>query len=105
VLGPPEGEGGAPEFPIRRLDLVLVPGLAFDPAGNRLGRGAGFYDRFLAELRRAEDAGGEGASGGCGRAVVCGVCFESQVVPAVPAESWDVPVKAIATEGRLIVLG
>lgn len=88
VMEPPREAKG---LAVEELDLVLVPGLAFDAAGHRLGRGAGFYDRFLADERLAG-------------AVTCGVCLESQIVASVPREEWDVPVKAIATEGRLIVV-
>lgn len=71
--------------------LVLVPGLGFDVAGTRLGRGAGFYDRALAELR-AECA-----------LVAVGLAFEAQIVPDLPADPWDQPVDFIATEARVIV--
>ncbi len=66
-----------------RLDLVLVPGLAFDAGGGRLGRGGGFYDRFL-----------PAAVG----AVRVGVCWSGQVVDAVPAEPHDVRVHMLVTE-------
>lgn len=66
------------------LGLVLVPGLLFDPAGGRLGRGAGFYDRFLARLGPA--------------AVTCGVCYSAQVVDRVPTEEHDARVRMILTE-------
>ena len=72
--------------PPGEIDLVLVPGLAFDEAGRRLGRGAGYYDRFLAPLSVA----------------TVGVAFELQLVPEVPAGSGDVPVGAIVTERRFI---
>jgi 5-formyltetrahydrofolate cyclo-ligase len=77
-----------PGISLAQLDLVLVPGLAFDQAGRRLGRGAGFYDRFLSEPGLT--------------ATPCGVCFQEQIVPAVPADSWDIPMKAVATDNRLI---
>lgn len=66
------------------LDLVLVPGLAFDPAGRRLGRGKGFYDRFLARLPAS--------------VVTVGVGFQFQVVAEVPAEAHDVRVGWLLTE-------
>jgi len=70
------------------LGLALVPGMAFDSRGGRLGRGGGFYDRFLADLpptvRRL------------------GVCFAAQVVERIPLEPHDARVNAIATEDRLI---
>lgn len=78
----------APILPLPKLDLILVPGLAFDTSGGRLGRGAGFYDRFLASPALA--------------AATCGVCFELQLIDRVPIEPWDIPLNFIATEDRLI---
>ena len=66
------------------VGLVLVPGRAFDHSGNRLGRGKGYYDRFLASL-------GE-------RVFRLGVAYEAQVFERVPACEKDVPVHALATE-------
>ncbi len=62
--------------------LVLVPGLAFDRAGHRLGRGRGFYDRFLSSLAGA---------------VTVGLCFSVQLVDFVPADARDRSVAWIAT--------
>jgi len=70
------------------LDLVLVPARAFDRAGNRLGRGAGFYDRFM-------------ASPGF-RAVRVGVAFACQLVEAVPHDAHDLPVHVIVTEDEVV---
>lgn len=76
-------------FPV----LVLVPAVGFDRHGVRLGRGAGFYDRALADLRK------------CGRVYAVGLAFECQVVSALPADSWDERVDGIVTERRLIGFG
>jgi 5-formyltetrahydrofolate cyclo-ligase len=73
-----------PEVPPETLDAVLVPGLGFDRAGRRLGRGGGHYDRLLARLPR-----------GCLRV---GLCFEGQWVDEVPTEPWDQRVDAVVTE-------
>lgn len=70
------------------LDVVIVPGLAFDETGGRIGRGAGFYDRFLS--RRGL------------RALPVGAAFEIQLVPRVPAGPEDRSVRAIVTERRVI---
>lgn len=78
---------------IASLDLILVPGLAFDTAGRRLGRGAGFYDRFLESFRQARRA----------KAAALGVCFESQLVPEIPADGHDQPVDGVVTERRVVV--
>ncbi|MBI4309110.1 MAG: 5-formyltetrahydrofolate cyclo-ligase [Candidatus Omnitrophica bacterium] len=59
------------------IDAVVVPGLAFDRAYNRLGRGAGYYDRFLSRLADS--------------AVTIGVAFDFQIVDCLPVEEHDVP--------------
>lgn len=80
-------------LPLESLDLVLVPGLAFDSEGRRLGRGAGFYDRFLEAFREARKP----------TAVALGVCFEVQVVERIPAEKHDQPMDGLATERRVML--
>ncbi len=72
------------EIPLNRFDLILVPGLAFDLSGNRLGRGQGFYDRILAE-----------ASG-----IKCGVCHDFQLLEKIPMEPHDAKVDFIFTPTR-----
>jgi 5-formyltetrahydrofolate cyclo-ligase len=74
--------------PLIRLDFVLVPGVAFDLRGRRLGRGKGYYDRLLAEVR--------------GR--TCGVAFDEQIVETVPVEPHDTQLNCILTPTRLIEL-
>jgi len=71
------------------LDLVLVPLVACDRQGNRLGRGAGFYDRTFAFLTQQDRAL---------KPYLLGVAYEWQLVDVLPAESWDVPVNALATD-------
>lgn len=72
-----------------RQDLVVfVPGVAFDAAGNRLGRGKGWYDRILASL---DD-----------KATLVALSYDFQVVEKVPTEAWDRKVHYIVTETRLI---
>lgn len=70
--------------PIGEIDLIVVPGLAFDGRGNRLGRGRGFYDRFLSHRDF--------------RATICALAFEEQIVEAVPAEAHDMRVHVIVTD-------
>jgi 5-formyltetrahydrofolate cyclo-ligase len=70
------------------IDVAVVPGVAFDQAGNRLGHGGGFYDRYLFELPR--------------RVPRIGVCFDLQVVKDVPASEHDEPVDYVVTERRTI---
>ena len=75
-------------LPAERLDLVLMPLLAFAPGGGRLGMGAGFYDRaFAFRLERP----------GSGPALV-GAAFSFQQVDSLPQDSWDVPLDGVITE-------
>jgi len=63
-------------------DLIVVPGVAFDPVGNRLGRGRGYYDRFLSQHKEVEKIG---------------ICFDFQVVEKVPTDPNDIPMDAVLT--------
>ncbi|MEI7618339.1 MAG: 5-formyltetrahydrofolate cyclo-ligase [Actinomycetota bacterium] len=67
------------------IDLVIVPGLAFTRDGQRLGQGGGYYDRYLPLLRPD--------------CVTIGVCFEEQIVHAVPGETHDQRVSLVVTDG------
>ena len=73
---------------LKRLDLILVPGVAFDLQGRRLGRGKGYYDRLLAAARGQ----------------TCGVAFDQQIVHQVPVEPHDSDVNWILTPSRWIKL-
>jgi 5-formyltetrahydrofolate cyclo-ligase len=84
VMTPPPG---APEIVPR---MLLVPLLAFDRAGYRLGYGGGFYDRTLAKLRATGDA------------LAVGLAFAVQEVPAVPCDDTDQPLDWIVTEREAI---
>jgi 5-formyltetrahydrofolate cyclo-ligase len=79
---------GCLEIPLNQLDFVLVPGVAFDLTGRRLGRGRGFYDRLLTAVR----------------GLTCGVAFDEQIVPAVPVEPHDIHLNCILTPTRWIEL-
>lgn len=70
------------------VGTVVLPGRAFDLHGHRLGRGKGYYDRFLAQL--SPDV------------ARIGVCFEMQVVDDLPVASHDIPAHVVVTESRLI---
>ncbi len=74
------------------LDLVLLPCVAFDAGGRRLGMGGGFYDRSLAFL---------GQRGHWRRPRAVGLAYEFQRVDRLPAEPWDVPLDGIVTEERV----
>jgi 5-formyltetrahydrofolate cyclo-ligase len=71
-----------------KLDLILVPGVAFDLHGRRLGRGKGYYDQLLGALR----------------GTTCGVAFEEQIVDEVPLEPHDVRLKYIITPNRWVAV-
>ena len=73
------------------LDMILIPGLAFDARGGRLGRGAGFYDRFLADLRRAS-----------GKAVFVALALDEQILEGVPMDRHDVYVDLVVTPTRTL---
>lgn len=73
------------------IDLAIVPGTAFDPAGNRLGRGGGYYDNFLPRLRRAVPR--------------IGLAFECQLMERIVPDPRDVAMDAIITEDRVIEPG
>jgi 5-formyltetrahydrofolate cyclo-ligase len=74
-------------------DLVIAPLLAFDRRGNRLGQGAGHYDRTLANLRAEKTV------------FVLGLAYSGQEVDVLPAEAHDEPLDAILTETEYIELG
>ncbi len=77
-------EPTGPRVDVTEVDVVVVPGVAFDREGGRLGHGGGFYDRLLATLRPD--------------AVMIGFAFASQLVDRVPREAHDLPVHLVVTE-------
>ena len=74
-------------FPVGEIDLVILPGLAFDSVGNRLGRGKGFYDRFLAHKDY--------------HAVSCALALEEQFVESVPVGPHDMPIDLLVTDKQV----
>jgi 5-formyltetrahydrofolate cyclo-ligase len=74
----------APAVEPSELDVVLVPGRAFDRYGTRLGRGGGHYDRLLPRLRPG--------------VAVIGVTVDERVVPGLPTEAHDAPMTHLATQ-------
>jgi 5-formyltetrahydrofolate cyclo-ligase len=89
-----EPSAGRP-IPLEQIGLVLVPGLAFDAQGGRLGRGGGFYDRFL-------EPGADNDRLRSRNWFTCGVCFDFQVVDRVPTDENDIRLDAVATDRRLL---
>jgi 5-formyltetrahydrofolate cyclo-ligase len=77
------------DVPIAEIDLMIVPALAADMAGNRLGKGKGFYDRVLANYSGKRIA----------------VIFDSELIDSVPSEPHDQRVQIIVTPLRTIVVG
>jgi 5-formyltetrahydrofolate cyclo-ligase len=74
-----------PPLPVTSLDFALVPGIAFDGLGGRLGRGKGFYDRLLSQ-----------AVG-----VTCGLGLDEQFLACVPVEAHDIRMNLIAVPAGL----
>ena len=71
-----------------QLDAVIVPGSAFDINKNRMGYGAGYYDRFLSDLSH--------------ECYKIGICYDFQVLDKIPYEEYDVPLDLLVTEKRVI---
>jgi 5-formyltetrahydrofolate cyclo-ligase len=74
---------------IEEMDLLIVPGIAFDLQGNRIGYGKGYYDRFLSKRKAS---------------YIIGLAFENQIIHKIPKTENDIPVNALFTEKRIIYL-
>lgn len=74
-------------FPREEIDLVVVPGIAFDERGYRIGYGGGYYDRFLNK---------------CPQAYTVGLAYEMQIITKTFPAEWDIPVQEIIAENRTI---
>ena len=70
------------------IDLLIVPGVAFDLKGNRLGYGGGYYDRFFPLLKK--------------QTPLVAMVFDLQILPEIPVDEWDRRVDIIITEKRVI---
>lgn len=68
---------------LEKVDMIVVPGVAFDRKNNRMGRGRGFYDRLLKSTPNA---------------VKVGVAFDFQIFDSIPVESFDVPMDVVVSE-------
>ena len=73
-------------IPTEDIDLFVVPGIAFDHEGHRLGRGKGYYDRYLAGITKP----------------IIGICFDFQLIDSVPAEKHDIKMNTIITENIIV---
>lgn len=78
IMEPSETEEQNPSH----IDLIVVPGIAFDPHGHRIGYGKGHYDRLLKVIKGFK----------------VGLAFEEQVIPQIPAEAHDVPLDLLITD-------
>ena len=74
-------------FNLDDIDIFFIPGTLFDKKGNRKGRGKGFFDRFLVDVK--------------GNKPIIGLCYESQVVDELQTNSWDIPVDFLITESKI----
>ncbi len=81
-----EPRKGCPRLASDRVDLILVPGVAFDLAGRRLGRGKGYYDQLLRTVH----------------GTTCGVAFDEQIVDEVPVTANDVRLNCVVTPTRWV---
>jgi 5,10-methenyltetrahydrofolate synthetase len=81
-----EEPAGEDIFDYDKIDLVIIPGIAFDKQGNRLGRGKGFYDRLLPKIKGFK----------------IGICFSFQIFSQIPTESFDHKMDTVLTEKGLI---
>jgi 5-formyltetrahydrofolate cyclo-ligase len=85
-----EPEETAPKVAPRDLAVMIVPGMAFDAAGRRLGFGGGYYDGVLAGARAS------------GRTAIIGFAYDFQIVDEVPSGEGDMPVDFVVTDERVL---
>jgi 5-formyltetrahydrofolate cyclo-ligase len=72
---------------VEEMDLLIIPGIAFDLQGNRIGYGKGYYDRFLSSRKATYNIG---------------LAFENQIIKKIPNTEYDIPVDLLFTEKRTI---
>jgi len=82
ISEPDSTEAISPE----EIDLFVVPGVAFDHECNRLGRGKGFYDKYMADVKKP----------------MIGICFDFQLIETIPAEKHDIKMSMIITENVIL---
>lgn len=76
-------------IPLKKINLIIIPGVGYDEKGNRIGHGKGYYDRLITKIPKAK---------------LIGLGFEFQIVPTIPIEPHDRKVDTIITEGRTITI-
>lgn len=76
------------QLKVEEIDMLVIPGVAFDPSGRRIGYGGGYYDRLLPRIK--------------GERTIAALAFEAQVFESLPSEPHDIPVDYIVTEKRII---
>jgi len=76
----------AKEVDLDEIDIVLVPGIAFDKKGHRIGYGKGYYDSFLRKVN----------------ALKIGLCMDFQIVDKIPSNEWDVGMDIVVSEKQVI---
>lgn len=86
-LGISEPEGGDEFVDFDSIDLIIVPGVAFDRKLNRLGRGKGYYDRLLSQLKSPK----------------IGICFDFQLLESIPVEDWDIKMDMIVAQNEIVI--
>ncbi len=98
AYGIPEPDESAEKVDVLKFPaetVIVVPGLAFSKDGCRLGRGRGFYDRYISRIK---------AAGKNQPSALVGLCFDCQIVESVPHDALDIRVSHIASESGLIVI-
>ncbi len=93
IFGLLEPRADAPEVSAHEIDLFMVPGLAFDRRGTRVGYGGGYYDELAAYVRAHPDAT---------NARFVGFGFDFQLLDACPTGEWDVPLDSVVTDERIV---
>ncbi len=84
---------GTASIALDELDVVFFPLVGFDPQGNRLGMGGGYYDRTFEIMRNTNNQ----------KCQLIGLAYEFQQVPALPEDPWDVALDGVLTEKRIII--
>jgi 5-formyltetrahydrofolate cyclo-ligase len=93
IFGLLEPRSDTPEVALHEIDLFMVPGLAFDRRGTRVGYGGGYYDELAAYVRAHPDAA---------NARFVGYCFDFQLLDACPTGEWDVPLDLVVSDERIV---